>query len=273
MRSTYCARTMARPCIANAVRATTITSSAANADARSRSRGRPSSAGRHRRPPRTTSPTSRTPSRSSVRAVSAGRHPDVVTATVWSVDDWAPVAAEHRARVRTWTAPHLARRAAGQRHPVEDFLFEYYSYSPSKLERWHPGLGHVLTGAGIDEYAALADYRACDAGVTADPDRLARRRDGLSWTRDLLALTHGRDARTNCFGLHEWAMVYRTRPGEVRHEAYPLRLGHQGTDEVVEANRLRCTHFDAFRFFTDDARPRNTATLTRRDQQIGRAHV
>jgi len=190
-----------------------------------------------------------------------------VTATVWSVDDWAPVAAEHRARVRTWTAPHLARRAAGQRHPVEDFLFEYYSYSPSKLERWHPGLGHVLTGAGIDEYAALADYRACDAGVTADPDRLARRRDGLSWTRDLLALTHGRDARTNCFGLHEWAMVYRTRPGEVRHEAYPLRLGHQGTDEVVEANRLRCTHFDAFRFFTDDARPRNTATLTRRDQQ------
>lgn len=199
--------------------------------------------------------------------MTASRHPDGAALTVWSVGDWTPAAAEHRDRVRAWTAPHLARRTAGERHPVEDFLFEYYSYSPAKLERWHPGLGHALTGPGIGEYRALADYRECDGGVTADLVRLARRREGLSWTRDLLALTQGRDARTNCFGLHEWAMVYRTRPGEVRHEAYPLRLGHRGTDDVVESHQLRCTHFDAFRFFTDEARPLNTATLTRRDQQ------
>ena len=190
-----------------------------------------------------------------------------MSATVWPADDWVPVAAEHRARVRAWTEPHLARRVSGERHPVEDFLFEYYSYSPAKLERWHPGLGQVLAEPGVDEYRGLADYRDCDGGVTADLDRLVRRRDGLKWTRDLLALTQGRNARTNCFGLHEWAMVYRTRPEEVRHEAYPLRLGHDGTDEVVESHRLSCTHFDAFRFFTDDARPRNATTLTRRDQQ------
>ena len=187
--------------------------------------------------------------------------------TVWTADDWQPVAAEHRARTRVWTAPHLARRAAGERHPVEDFLFEYYSHSPAKLERWHPGIGQVLVGGDLDEYRRLVDYRPCGDGVTADLNRLLRRSDGLTWTRDLLALTQGRDARTNCFGLHEWAMVYRTNQAEVRHEAYPLRLGHRGTDEVVESHQLRCTHFDAFRFFTDDARPRNAATLTRRDQQ------
>ena len=46
----------------------------------------------------------------------------------------------------------------------------------------------------------------------------------------------------------------------------PLRLGRAGTDAVVQALPLRCTHFDAFRFFTDAARPRNDAQLTRQDQ-------
>lgn len=182
-------------------------------------------------------------------------------------DVWHPLAAAHRDRVRVWTEPHLARRRAGERHPVEDFLFEYYSYSPAKLERWHPGAGHVLSSPGIEDYRELADYREHADGVEPDLERLVRRRDGLRWTRDLLALTQGRDARTDCFGLHEWAMVYRTQPGDTRHARYPLRLGHGGTDTVVESHRLRCTHFDAFRFFTDEARPRNTATLTRNDQQ------
>ena len=46
-------------------------------------------------------------------------------------------------------------------------------------------------------------------------------------------------------------MVYRQPPDEVRHAAWPLRLGGAGTDEVVESHRIACTHFDAFRFFTD----------------------
>jgi hypothetical protein len=56
--------------------------------------------------------------------------------------------------------------------------------------------------------------------------------------------------------MHEWAMVYRT--DEVRHAAYPLRLGPAGTDAVVEGHRIACSHFDAYRFFTDPARPLNT---------------
>ncbi len=58
-------------------------------------------------------------------------------------------------------------------------------------------------------------------------------------------------------------MLYRSEAP--RHTA-PLRLGSAGTDAVVESHELRCTHFDAFRFFTEDAVPRNRALLERDTQ-------
>ena len=79
----------------------------------------------------------------------------------------------------------------------------------------------------------------------------------------ILRATAGRAGSFGCFGLHEWAMVYR-QPGH-RHDV-PLRLGQEATDAVVEAHDLRCTHFDAFRFFTAEAVPRNRDDLTREQQ-------
>jgi hypothetical protein len=58
-------------------------------------------------------------------------------------------------------------------------------------------------------------------------------------------------------------MVYRT--DETRHD-WPLRLGPAGTDKVVESHRIGCSHFDAFRFFTPDARPLNTLSPGRDDR-------
>ena len=46
----------------------------------------------------------------------------------------------------------------------------------------------------------------------------------------------------------------------------PLRLGQDGTDSVVEEHELKCTHFDAFRFFTAKAEPRNRLRPTRDTQ-------
>lgn len=78
----------------------------------------------------------------------------------------------------------------------------------------------------------------------------------------LLRATAGRPGRFDCFGLHEWAMVYRCPPEQVRHASWPLRLRPEETDAVVEAHRLRCSHYDAYRFFTPDAAPRNAVTLS-----------
>ncbi len=52
-------------------------------------------------------------------------------------------------------------------------------------------------------------------------------------------------------------MVYRQTPGEVRHNAWPLRFPPDELARIVEAQPVRCSHFDAFRFFTAPARPLN----------------
>jgi hypothetical protein len=162
---------------------------------------------------------------------------------------WEARRGAHEARVDAWVEPHLARRRRGRKHPVEDFLFTYYSYRPAQLRRWHPGAGVALAGSGAD-------------AATVPPQRV----EAIAWIRDLLAATAARAPHLGCFGLHEWAMVYRQSQDELRHNAWPLRLGAHGTDAVVEASRIRCSHFDAFRFYTAPARPLNLLQPTRETQ-------
>lgn len=135
-------------------------------------------------------------------------------------------AAAHSARLAPYVEPHLKRRDRGQAHPVHDFLFTYYLYRPAQLMRWRPP-GHL------------------------DPSkrRLAEN------TLRLLRSTARREGSFACFGMHEWAMVYRDRA--TRHPQ-PLRLGGQATDRAVESHRLGCSHWDAVRFFTPDAVPLNS---------------
>lgn len=145
---------------------------------------------------------------------------------------------------------------------MDDFLFEYYSYRPGQLARWHPGFGLTLAGREAVEYLEHKYYMQTPDGVTADIGALLpARRNFLLWLRDMLRATGERAAVFGCFGLHEWAMVYRAP--EVRHEKYPLRLTSNEVAAVVDSMALRCTHYDAFRFFTAAARPLNRHQLTR----------
>ncbi|MET0135108.1 MAG: 3-methyladenine DNA glycosylase [Kibdelosporangium sp.] len=163
--------------------------------------------------------------------------------------------------------PHQRRKAQGVRHPVLDFLFSYYSYRPTRLARWHPGPDVALAGESAQGHLSWAGYVSTPSGVLLDRATLTpTRRESVRFVRDLLAATESRSPRLGCFGLHEWAMVYRLRPGEVRHESWPLRLGPGGTDAVVESSQIKCGHFDAFRFFTEPARPRNGFQPTRATQ-------
>ncbi|GAA5150509.1 hypothetical protein GCM10023340_27790 [Nocardioides marinquilinus] len=156
---------------------------------------------------------------------------------------WQARRTAHEARVHALVGDHLARRRAGVKHPVHDFLFGYYSHRPAHLRRWSPGFGVVCEGD--------------DAPAVASLDDVVARRPLVEATARLLAATASRPANLGCFGLHEWAMVYRLGDDPTRHAAWPLRLGAAGTDEVVEGHRIACSHFDAYRFFTDAARPRN----------------
>lgn len=189
---------------------------------------------------------------------------EVVEPVVLDAADWRARADAHAERADALTAGRRARAARGQTHPVEDFLFTYYSYRPALLRRWHPGAGVDLADAG--ERTAWRWYRPAAAPGSARVDverHRAERGDLVRSIRGVLSATAGRTAMFGCFGLHEWAMLYRSP--DTRHSA-PLRLGQAGTDAVVEAHDLKCTHFDAFRFFTPDAVPRNRNALSRERQ-------
>jgi hypothetical protein len=169
--------------------------------------------------------------------------------------------------MRRWTVPHQRRRERGERHPVLDFLFTYYSHRPSYVERWQPGPGVVLAGGQARRFLDRTGYREVDGGVALDGDQFTQARARTArFVRTLLTATAARSPRLNCFGLHEWAMVYRQPADRVRHAQVPLRLGPAGTDRVVESTPVRCGHYDAFRFFTEPARPLNQLAPTRERQ-------
>jgi hypothetical protein len=179
----------------------------------------------------------------------------------------------HERAVEERVAPHLRRRTTGEKHPVEDFLFTYYRHRPGALRRWHPGAGVLLSGPSARRRLRWRWYReagfAGRNGVGVDVERfVAQRGVALAHTARVLRVTGRRSASFGCFGLHEWAMVYRLPEGAQRHEAWPLRLGARATDEVVETHQLVCTHFDAYRFFTPDAVPRNAFAPTRSGLEV-----
>ncbi|MDX6262156.1 MAG: hypothetical protein QOH84_3844, partial [Kribbellaceae bacterium] len=178
--------------------------------------------------------------------------------------DWEPLQAAHVLRVDALLAGHLERRRRGEKHPVEDFLFTYYPTRPKQLRLWHPGPGVALRGAR--QYEGKRGYLYSDDAASLDRAEIARRSDSITWIGKLLSATASRQPQFGCFGLHEWAMVYRSE--EIRHDSWPLRLGPEATDQVVTSSKIACSHFDAFRFFTDPARPLNVLQPTRESQPV-----
>jgi hypothetical protein len=188
----------------------------------------------------------------------------IVAEAVLQEHAWLARERMHHKRVDDFCEPHRRRARVGEAHPVWDFLFTYYSLRPRQLRIWHPGFGVALGGAAADRQLERSGYGRGRHGVTVAREHLLARADTVRFIARLLRATAARPARLNCFGLHEWAMVYRAPT--VRHGQVPLRLGQAGTDAVVESMPLRCSHFDAYRFFTEPATRRNANELTRDGQ-------
>ncbi|MGJ6979607.1 3-methyladenine DNA glycosylase [Aestuariimicrobium soli] len=195
----------------------------------------------------------------------------------WSREQWLARSDAHRDRARMALASVVERRSRGEKHPVWDFLFDYYRLRPSELVAWSPGAGVRLLSA--PEFAGRRFFTTDEAGAARVDVAafLGVRRGTLDFTRRLLTAVDSRPAHFGCFGLHEWAMVHRLPAEAVRHAAVPLRHSPEETAAIVEAHDLRCSHFDAFRFFTPTAAPLNQRPLTRDDQlatdQGGCLHV
>lgn len=180
---------------------------------------------------------------------------------------WQAQRLRHIERVRAFTSDRVSRASLSVPHPVYDFLFTYYSFRPSHLERWSPGADVVVA----DHPSAEIDWRD-DAQRVGEgwviPSSLFPRHRGkfLQWCITYLSNIAERTPSFSCFGLHEWAMVYRT--DEVRHSQVPLRVSHEEVASVVESLGLRCSHYDAFRFFTPEAVPLNREGLSRENTPL-----
>ncbi|WP_020473551.1 hypothetical protein [Zavarzinella formosa] len=152
--------------------------------------------------------------------------------------------------------------ATGTKHPARDFLFEYFSFRPSQLLRWSPGPDCLLENARSEELAWKGVFETVPEGLVLPaaafpPHRLTF----VRWAFNYLNKIAARPAFSGCFGLHEWAMVYREE--NIRHGRTPLRLSPDDIAGIVETGDLCCTHYDAYRFFTPLAVPKNRHQLTR----------
>jgi hypothetical protein len=190
--------------------------------------------------------------------------------------DWRASRNQHQERVAYWAEDRVTRANDNRKHPVHDFLFTYYSYRPAHLLRWSPGADVEIVGATEAELDWPLDYVQTTSGYVI-PARTfpEHRQEYLRWAVEYLETTRDRTAAFNCFGLHEWAMVYKL--DTPRHSQVPLRLTQDEISAFVESSELRCTHYDAYRFFTPQAAPRNRSLLSRHTttefDQPGCVHV
>lgn len=186
---------------------------------------------------------------------------------IMSRDQWLAATARHVHRVARDADAFVRRRSRGAKHPVHDFLFTYYSFSPAKLKQWLPPMGTWLEVAAgdIETHLGFArpEFALHDGRVGLNETRLGQRtRELAAWIANLSRGMLVRPTRFTCFGLHEWAMVYRQPVEQIRHQGWKLRVPPDEIAGLLESQTLCCSHYDAFRFFAAGAKPLNTLAPT-----------
>lgn len=176
---------------------------------------------------------------------------------------WTARAQKHASLIEPFTSAFIKRRDVGHKHPVHDFLFVYYSCSPLKLKQWVPSFEEhlIVSEQTLQNYPWLNEPWFTMAENVLSLNKTRINKHMLSQANFIAELCDNilqRQPRFGCFGLHEWAMVYKSSPEAIRHNGYSLRLPMEKLIEFVESQTLCCTHYDAYRFFTPEARPRNT---------------
>lgn len=176
-------------------------------------------------------------------------------------DDWRQQKTSHRQQISKLIDGYLERRSHQQKDPVMDFLFEYYAFRPSYLKSWTPGFGKLLEDGSSEDWR-FEEMESIDGHSFLNIDHFPDDRiSALEWILNVLEKSANRNPSFGCFGMHEWAMVYKA--DKIRHDYLSLRMDKDELAEFVESRPLVCTHFDAYRFFTDKAKPQNKHDLKR----------
>lgn len=176
--------------------------------------------------------------------------------------DWTSAATKHQNLVSPLADDFLARRELGKTHAVYDFLFTYYNLSTSKLKQWIPAWDQplVVSTETKEQYPWLNEYwfkEQCGT-IILNQERVPPNTPAMAvFIAELCESILSRPPRFGCFGLHEWAMVYKLSAEDIRHKKHKLRLSAEDLNDFVASQTISCSHYDAYRFFTPEAKPLN----------------
>lgn len=178
-------------------------------------------------------------------------------------EEWTIRAKAHMDLVCPFADAFVMRRKAGLKNPVHDFLFTYYLCSPQKLKQWVPSFEEdlIATPQITAQYPWMNDYWFVqkENKISLNREKITDSIRGLAaFVENLCNKIIQRPPRFGCFGLHEWAMVYKSPLESIRHHAHRLRLSAKDLGDFLESQTICCSHYDAYRFFTPEARPLNT---------------
>lgn len=179
-------------------------------------------------------------------------------------DEWLRAKNSFTEQLSPFISYHRDIREKGLKHPVYDFLFSYYSFSRGQLLRWSPGASVGLEADSINEldwsefFISKGSYFLIDKSLFP-----LRRKPYLTWAINYLRGISSKPPVFHCFGLHEWAMLYNYN--EKKHSELNLRVSNEILDETLNSHQLSCTHYDAYRFFSPEAVPKNKWSLSREE--------
>lgn len=182
-----------------------------------------------------------------------------------SLEIWTERAKKHLGLVTPYTDAFVKRRDARLKHAVHDFLFVYYTFSPLKLKQWFPSFEEALevNQKIFEEYPWLHHpyFSHFEKFLGLNPKNVTKQIFRLLEFIENLSLNIlQRSPRFGCYGLHEWAMVYKLSPEAIRHNGLRLRLHPKEIAIFLEEQSICCSHYDAYRFFTKEAKPLNVVT-------------
>ncbi len=102
--------------------------------------------------------------------------------------------------------------ARGHKHPVYDFLFEYYSWRPAHLLRWTPGFGVVIEGATPAD-VAWREFTPTDNGLSLPASAFPEHRVAyLRWAVEFLARCSRESRRSRVSGCTSGRWCTAIRP-------------------------------------------------------------
>lgn len=211
-----------------------------------------------------------------------------LAATSIKLSDWTARAEMHASELNMLVYPGgdslKSRMHLVSQDPIYNFLHSYYRYSVKDLKKYSPGIDVLLEDADVVKHRSFLIERLMTVtteGAYYDPRLMKAPADGrYGWInvtkiRDILNATGSKQPFFGCFGLHEWAMLYSgSNPSEPtplqRHqEQLSLRIPQSVIDDVVRGSgQLKCTHFDAWRFFHPDAQDLNIVSPLSRERQV-----